>query len=695
MNISRTPIRLSFPPSEATAEEGGLQLSALARTLRWGRWWILLATLVGLGLGGCYAFLQAVPLYTAQAKVVLERREGGAFDFRSTFAGLTGKEPSMTTEVEIIGSRRLAGKLVRRLELAADPEFNAAIRPVHAFSVGGLIRFVLGPAPAPAPETQFHRTVDAVLEAVSVSNVPDSYVFVISAETTSPEKSATIANTLADLYILDQLEVKHEATKRATAWLGEEVVSLKAELEAAEGRLSEYRASARLASPEALAALNLRMKDLRERRDATSERAMAAEARAAAIQAALERGTGEELAELVDRTVAEASGRPALERRATEALRRARQDAARERGQVAVLERSIAELEESIARQSSELVTLQQLEREVEATALIYESFLSRMKEISVQLGLEEADARLLSEAVPREIPTAPRRGFVLALSGLLGLLGGGGLVLLREQMQNTFRTGEELERQTGLPVLAQVPRAPARSRADLLGHMIANPTSAFSEGVRDLRTSVLLSDVDEPPGLIMFTSSTAGEGKTAQSLSLARNLSLMGRRVLLIEGDIRRRSFGEYLDLPKEAAGLVSVVSGARPFSEVVVRSAELGADVLAGERVGSNPADFFSSRRFAELLRCAREAYDAVIIDAPPVLAAPEVRVMAGLADALVYVVRWDKTPKTQVLAGLRALQSVEQGVTGLVLSQVDAKGMKRYGYGDLGGAHQYGGA
>jgi Mrp family chromosome partitioning ATPase len=134
----------------------------------------------------------------------------------------------------------------------------------------------------------------------------------------------------------------------------------------------------------------------------------------------------------------------------------------------------------------------------------------------------------------------------------------------------------------------------------------------------------------------------------------------------------------------------LLSVLSGKTSLEEVVVFNEELGADVLIGEASSTNAADVFSSKKFAELLNKTRETYDVIIIDTPPVLVVPDARVIGQSVDAIIYTVKWDSSTRTQVREGLRMFETVNLKVTGLVLGQIDSKGMKRYGYGGEYGAY-----
>jgi capsular exopolysaccharide synthesis family protein len=257
-------------------------------------------------------------------------------------------------------------------------------------------------------------------------------------------------------------------------------------------------------------------------------------------------------------------------------------------------------------------------------------------------------------------------------------------LILLREMRRTGLRSAEELEAMTGLTVMGQLPVVNVRSRRAMLGYLADKPTSRLAEAFRDLRTSVMLSNLDAPPQAILSTSTLPGEGKTTQAIALAQNFAGLDRRVLLVECDIRRRTFSSRLGFSADR-GLIEVLSGGLSLAEAVQGDPHLGSvDVLVGGASKINPVDVFSSDRFREFLREARSAYDVVILDAPPVLAVPDARVIAQEVDAVLYAVKWDDTPRSAIREGLRLLATVNVRPAGLVLTQVDLKGMERYGYG-----------
>lgn len=257
-------------------------------------------------------------------------------------------------------------------------------------------------------------------------------------------------------------------------------------------------------------------------------------------------------------------------------------------------------------------------------------------------------------------------------------------VIFIRTVMHQGVKTGDELSTISHLPVLSEVPLAPLKTRTDLLPYLKAKPTSPLSESIRNLRTSILMSNNSQMPKVIMSTSSVPGESKTTTSLALTRNLADLGKNVLLIEADIRRCTFGSYFDIPKDASNLLHAMEDPKHLKSLSSSVPELQSDVIFGTHTKSNAADVFSSDSFATLISRARELYDFVVIDTPPVLLVPDARIVGKHVDATIYSVKWSDTGKNEVVEGLKRLDSVGVHVTGLVLSQVNTKEMKAYGYG-----------
>lgn len=655
-----------------------IDLAKIILTLRAG--WRVIAGcfVVMVCVGLFYVMVLAVPIYTAKSVVVLDTRTNQVIDLEGIMGGMTGGSDELNTEVEVLRSRGLATKVVAELDLTDDPEFNGTLKPP---SIVQKTKALVRGAGAPVDPVRIEsRVVDALLSAISVRNVPASFVFEISATSLDPAKAAKIADTLAKRYILNQIEVKFESSEQATEWLSNRVSELKTQLEVAQEKAKAFNSQTSLVSPELLATLEVQNKDLRERVTNARTQAKAARERVAGLKRATT--FDERIALAQDVELSRLPKGDAFETRYAQVIARAELDLARADTQQAALIKSQEALEEQISRQGDDLIQLQQLTRDVEASSTLYEYFLSRLKETSAQQGIQQADSRILSTAVIPAAPTAPRKKLILVMCALLGGMIGVGMVLVREMLQGGFRAARELEQETGIVVMGQVPLIPGKTRADIFEFIRTKPASAAMEAIRNLRTSVLLSNVDAPPKVIVLTSSLPSEGKTTNALALALNMVGTGKSVLLVEGDIRRNMLAQYFPKAGSKVGLVSVLSGTVSADEALMYDAELGLTVLMGQQSNVNAADLFMSEAYRDFLAKMRARFDYIIIDTPPVLVVPDARIIAQSADAVLLTVRWNSTTRSQLEEALHLFSSVNQRVSGLILSQVDTEAMKRYG-------------
>lgn len=705
MQFSRSNDGYSQPESShamSARDQDVIDLGALFSALWRGKFWIAFVMSVAILIGGYYAYVVATPLYRSTAVVILETDQQQLLDLQGVVSGLTGDTSEVNSEVEVLQARSLMGKVVDRLDLVSDPEFNGSLRePSSIDELKDSIKDILGlsvPAIVLSEAEQAARTRDTVisnlLEATTIRNIPLSLVFQVTVETENARKTARIADTIVELYILNQIEVKFEATEQATIWLSDRVAELQISLEEAESGVSSFSASTELVSVQGLRALERQIKELRDRIDTANVSRNALVAQIDALMLAETRAEqtalvdDAQLTRLLPRAEEDVNVQSTFDSRVDLVVTRLSTALIRADQQLAALRTSESNLANDLEQQSADLITLQQLTREAEATRVLYQYFLTRFNETSAQVGIQQADSRILSNAVVPNGASEPRKSLLLAMSGMLGLLAGVGLILLREARQNGFRTASALEQATGYTVLGQIPKIPVRSWRKVIAYFNEKPMSATAEAYRNLRTSLMLSHIDNPPKVIMVTSSVPGEGKTTNSLALAQNFLGLGKTVLLIEGDIRRRTLNRYFEgVPNY--GIVSVISGERALSEAVFQSPRFGADILAGEQTRTNAADLFSSDAFKSLIATARNSYDIVIIDTPPVLVVPDARIIAEQVDAVVFTVHWDKTTKAQVTESLRLFNASDQRITGLALCQISAKGMKQYGYGGQHGA------
>ena len=695
---------------------GEIDIAALVQSV-WQRKWVVAAFGFGFALLAMALAYSLTPRYTATSVVMLDRNQSNIIDVESVATGLGQDYFTILAQQQVLLSRSLAERVVDAMDLESQPYFNPMlVEPeepnflvslllggVHLLKTtvrGAVTEETTGPGLRESLGDDYwtrQMAVDILRGSLEVQSVAETYVYSLSVTTEDAVLSTEIANRMAELYITDQLETKFQATQAATEWLSDRVAQLRIEVEQAEAAVEAYNSSSTLISEATLANTNRQLKELRERREEIVRQQSLGADRQEDLRALLDAGDYAAFAAAVNvprlstlaQSIEAADGdeRAALEQTFQSLARRMVEQAGVERdraeAQRAGISASIAELERQLESQTQDLVELRQLEREAEATRRIYEQFLRRLNETSVQEGTQQADARVLSEAVVPLNPSYPRKTLIVLIAGFLGGLVGIAYVMIVEQLNSAFRSSEELEKTTGLPVMGQIPIAPVRLRKGLLDYAVERPSSGLVEAIRNLRTGVMLANIDRRPELIMLTSTLPKEGKTTCSLLLAQNAAGLGKKVLLIECDLRRRTFRTYFpDAPK--LGMMSILSGDKTWEEVVHHDTRTGLDVIMGEETKVNAADVFHSQRFQEFLAEARRRYDFVVIDTPPVMAVPDSRVIAPMVDAVIYCVRWNSTNKDLVRAGLQQFSQIKVSVSGLALTQINLKKMARYGYG-----------
>lgn len=688
------------PPNSVRADvHMGEILSALWRE----KWKIARVGIVSFILGAYYAFEIAQPKYTATASVVQETASEAVPGLPAVLTGgLSGDQSAINTEIEVIKSRALLTELVDNLDLTTDPELNQFLQEDSFFSVNAIkayARSIFNLPEAIDPQMTDEQIKNAVIttllsDVLSISNTRQSYVYTITATTEDSVKSALLANTLAALYIANQQNIKGENNLRTVTWLTTSLGQLGIELEIAELAVKDFTASSDLVNAETLSALSRQVKELRERivsdQSTLSELEIRAQilidSEASAdtqimVQAAQDNVLNGLFSAIED---TEPTTLARFNTRFRQLIAQTETERDRVKIQINALQDAVAKQEKTIDLQSEDLITLQQLQREAEASRLLYEYFLSQLKETSVQSGIQDADSRILSEANVPLFPSAPRKSVIVIFALMLGMFVRATFVCAREMMNNTFRYGGSLEQLTGHILLGMIPKLPTRRPAKLLKYLSSKPTSVAAEAIRTMRTSLLLANPDAPPQIIMVTSSVPEEGKSLQSFALTQSLALLGKKVLFIEADVHQRTFETYFQR-SNGDSLIAAIEERVPLHEAVYHETTINADVLISAATTHNVTDIFSSPGFATLLQQARESYDHIIIDAPPVLAVPDAKIIGRHVDTTAYIVRWDHTTHRQVQQGLKEMSQALVPIAGVVLSQIDRRQLKRYGHAD----------
>ncbi|WP_420391477.1 GumC family protein [Acuticoccus sp.] len=744
MNFARAyaddPYRIE-PRVEPSGDGRGLDLRQALRFV-WRSKWVIV---VGAVVGACVALLKIAamtPTYTASATVLFMPEQRNVVDIEDVLTR-SAADDDLRNQIEILRSRTLMTRVVERVGLHGVPYFNPELQPGPGAFARALdwrsyvpwetladVGIIDAPDPAPAlaeadrVAAQKALARDILIYALVIQPVPNSRVIRLSMTLTDPQLAARAVNAVAQEYITAQLDASLAATREATVWLSERVEELKVEVAEAEAAVSTYRAdlSERTGQTaqvleQQLDSLNTALAAAQARRAAADIRhqrareAMRDTDRLAVIREFQDSGTitaararerelitgraelarlvpeGHERLRLFDLRIA--GQRNEIRGEAERIVNALESETAVATDEVETLRDQVSALEERLQAQGAEEVRLRELEREAEASGLIYQNFLGRLKETTQQQTLAEADAVILSPAEPPRHADSASKKRLAVVTTLFGAALGLGVAILLDRLNNTFREVEQLEELTGLQVLGTVPSLGSRmERHEVLQFVLEKPSSSLAEAIRSLRTSLLFSRVDEPPQVVMFTSTVPGEGKSTTSLLLALTSAQMGRSAIIVDCDLRRPSLNTFLgDRPDATSGLTDVLEGTMTLEEAATVDPVTGLTILAGfpgEGTVINAADVLASDRFGYLLEDLRERYDLVILDAPPTLSVTDARIVARRVDTTLYCVKWDATARDTVLEGLREFALVKPTIAGIVATMVNVRQSAHYGYG-----------
>ncbi|MCV6597095.1 MAG: Wzz/FepE/Etk N-terminal domain-containing protein [Mangrovicoccus sp.] len=329
----------------------------------------------------------------------------------------------------------------------------------------------------------------------------------------------------------------------------------------------------------------------------------------------------------------------------------------------------------------ADAVRLERLAVDAEAIRELYESFLTRLRETSVQASNQQPNSYVLTYAhVPLE-PAAPRGKVILFFGMVFGGLIGLGLVLLRETLSNKLHRPADVERATGYPLVGMTGRL--RNRRNLLWQRgeVGMKNPRYAAAIEELRVNLLmLSHLNGAPKLVGVTSSLPADGKTELVMSLAESFALSGKRVLLIDTDLRQRGLSTRLT-PETQSGLLRLVqANGKGFETAVVSQVATGIDVLPCEEPCAAPVDLLLSEAFGEILNIAKDRYDIVLLDNSPVLAVPDsgivgraIRSAAPKNSALLFVVRNGRSDAAQISEAVSRLHRAGVEPDGLVMTQM----------------------
>lgn len=721
---------------------GGRELRDL-----WGillrRQWIVWLSFVLCGTLALVGSFLVTPLYRATVTLHIERQNPDILTFRDLSTmdySWVAYGDFYETQYKILQSASVARRAVERLELTANPAFE--VGRARAPGLLSRIRALLPRKVLPAELSPEERATMQLLGALEIAPVRNSQLVRVSWVSADPALAAQVANAIAAAYIELNIEARFTISDQAEEFLVDQIGSLKREIQAIEERLQEYGEAKRIVSIDDSNNVTMQaLQDIAQRLTAAQTQLAQAEARHEALRAAapealpqvlesplIARLRGEHaqyeaqhsetaerfkedwpgLAELRSK-LGQAGARLELETtRIAEQVRAAAEaDSLRARQEVIKLERLLGGQQDAAQRLKRDSVEFANLRSEVQKKRETLDSLMQRQNEMALSTRLADLETtstnvRIMDAARPPVAPFRPDTRLNLIIGLFCGSSLGLVLAFLLDSLDNTIGSPSELERVVELPILAVVPRHRpgaqmlSRARRESAPEVAIDavtredPRAPASEAYRELRTSILLSHAGEPPRRIMVTSAIPEEGKTSTAMNLASVLAQLGRRVVLVDTDLRRPRLHKALGVDN-TRGVSTYLSGlAETHEELVVPSGQSGLDLLPSGPIPPNPSELLNSVMFTRLCEeLIDSGYDHLIFDSPPALSVSDPVVIAATVDVRVLVVRAGHCPRQSIRLAADKLRQAGSPCSGIVLNDVDLDrlGGRYYGYQYLG--------
>ena len=677
--------------------------------------WLILGILACVTALSLLSTLMTTPVYRASALVQIESQapsilpvqgvqaEGGVWDFEY-----------IQTQLELLKSRSLSERVAESLKLDA-----AALERLNDPGPLARLKEMFGmrtPPPAAVPEAakqtqeqaeNFKRTAAAVVRSgLNVSRVQEASLVWFQYDSPSPDFSVRVANAFAEGFIASNLDRRSGASSYAKTYLEEQLRQTKDNLEQSERKLVEYARTqglvvtdeeGRTLAAQNLAQLSTALATAQQERIRAEARwrqsAMSADLLTASAVGTLQQQRAALMAEYQQKLALFKPDYPEmvqLKRQIDEVQKQIGEEMGRIRSSVKAEYSAAVSQENALRRQVAQLrglafdaegsnIEYGILKRDVDTNRQLYDSLLQRYKEVGVSSDTRANNISLVDRAQSANM-IEPNLRQNLFRGLLFGLLLGVLVAFVLEFLDDTLKSPQDVEQKLRLPVLGVIPKLGVKER---LATVAGDPRSGFSEAYRSVRAALQFSTDHGVPKTLLVTSAGPGEGKSTAALTLARNFAQLGKRVLLIEADLRNPSLHRTLGLEDRSIGLSNLLAGGSTLSETLQVTDEERLQVILAGPLPPNPAELLSGSKLVSLLTVAVERFDQIIIDGPPVLGLADAPILSNVADGTLLMVDASKTKIRAAQAALKRLLVARARVVGALLSKYDAR-TAGYGYG-----------
>lgn len=715
-----------------------LDVLALMRILirRWRRIAAICAMSVALGV---VYMIVATRMYTAEFEILVVPPKASLLSRSDPDVGRIMDPGIVETQVEVLKSDSVALATVRALDLTTDPSVMGKGPSWIQTAFTSVLRKVMPASPkGPSSDNLEQAAVGLLTSNLKVQRVGATYVLQGSYVNPDPVRAGQIANGIANAYMDSQLDARYQASRRAADWLQTRLKKLREETSTAEFAVQRFKTENGIVDTARGLITDQQLSDANMQLGLAHDATSAAKANLDRIQKVLQSS------DAVNATVPDALKDEVLSRLRAKYLDLSSQAAdlsARfgpTHGAVVSLNNQMRELSkatrdelgriaeslkssyESAASKENQVkqdlkaavgkadttnkaqVELRDLESAAQTSRSLYDNMLDKLQQTTQEQTSPDDSARVITPAATPDRPSSPKLPVVLGAFLVGGLAAGCGLAVLRELTRNGFKTADDVKSYAGLECIGTLPLvsinrrtartfsavAAANKSETVLGsnfvvarYALLAPFSRFTETIRSVKVSIDIARTGREAAITGIVSSVPKEGKTTFSANLALLTAQMGHRTLLIDGDMHNPSLTRTL-LPHASRGLIDVLEGRSAIADAMVTDSPTGLVFLptvVKERK-PNSVSLLTSDAMEQLLATARQNFDFVIIDLPPVVPVVDVKAAATMFDNFIFVTEWSRTSRDVVRDALLTSSQVRERIIGVVLNKADVVELRR---------------
>lgn len=666
--------------------------------------------------------LMMTPIYRASITLQIDPEDKQLLNFdveASTTARPLNDKDFYQTQYELLKSRTLARRTIDQLGLEPILKEEQLKKPFFEDTIASIKDSIFGDTPAESDTvTLGERPIEEnFLENISVAPVKNSQIVTIYFDNENPQIAANVANALGNNFIQMNLERRANSASYAEDFLANQLADAKSKLEESEAKVVNFAKKESIIrmddekegslTSQKMGELNAALTEAEKDRIEAESKYKQAQASAGAAKV-LDNPTVQELKKNLAKLQGDYQeklqiykpGYPLMVQLKHQ-IDELQAQITREVGRITsaisadlqanylAAKQKEDQLRAELTKQKDELLNLRDksigyntLQREVETNRNLYEGLLQRIKEIGIAGGIGTNNISIVDPAVVPYEKYKPNTKLNLALGLVLGLFLGTVAAFLIEFLDDRIKSSSDLERLLGLPILGITPALKGKDVIEQSMATARQPTSALAESFRSLRTNLLFATREGIPRSLTITSSMPSEAKSSTCINLATALAQAGKRVLLVDADLRKPTVHQRFKLDN-SQGLSNFLTHQAETYDVLQDTSIPGVTVITAGPLSPNPAELLSSSRMDELFALAPNDFDIVILDTPPTMGLADSLILSNRTSATVLVAAFGQSKKRALTDSLKRLRQAHANVIGLVFTKVKGGTGHNYDY------------